>query len=368
MEASGTRSTLLVYLLLLLLAVVPFLWIIGPFMLPLAMGALLAVICAPLYARLVRARMRKWAASLLLTVGLVVLVMTPLTWFLVTVIQEAAALVGRFAGDPGPRIDAWMERLANWEPVRRLMSDPEAVRAQVEEGAVALAKAASAATLDLVVRTPEYLLDATLCALAVYFLLIDGERFYEWIGDKLPLPAGLRDHLAHSFRTSASAVVLSSMAAAGAQTVIVMVAFLALGTPFPFLAAFATFIFAWVPLVGIAPVVVAGAVWHWTEGNVWRAIALLAAGGLGGIADNIVRPWVLKGRDEMHPLLSLVAIFGGLAAFGMLGAFLGPVLAAMAVAVLRTWPAVAKHCDIAVAENARLPDVPLPPPEATPVH
>ncbi|MFZ5481971.1 MAG: AI-2E family transporter [Myxococcota bacterium] len=363
MTNADTRPTLLTYLLLCLATVVPFLWVVAPYVLPFGMGALLAVITRPIHDRLAR-RLPAWLSALVVTLGLVVLVMGPITVFLVTVFNEAVEAARRLADD-GIGFEGLLDRLVEWGPLRGIISDPAELRTRIQEGAVSIAGAASEATLSVVGQTPEYALDATLCTITVYFMLLDGPSFYDWVGRKLPLPDSLREHLAASFRTSASAVVLSSMAAAGAQTVVVWVAFLALGTPLPFLAAFATFIAAWLPLFGVAPIVAIGAGWHWANDEHWQAIVMLSAGAVAGIVDNVVRPWVLKGRDEMHPLLSLVAIFGGLAMVGMLGVFVGPVLAAMAVAVLRTWPAVARHCDIPVAENEALPEVDLPPPQET---
>ncbi len=49
--------------------------------------------------------------------------------------------------------------------------------------------------------------------------------------------------------------------------------------------------------------------------------------------DNILRPWVVGGRVELHPLVLLFFIFGGVEAFGFLGLFLGPVVASVLVAV-----------------------------------
>jgi predicted PurR-regulated permease PerM len=49
--------------------------------------------------------------------------------------------------------------------------------------------------------------------------------------------------------------------------------------------------------------------------------------------DNILRPWVVGGRVELHPLVLLFFIFGGVEAFGFLGLFLGPVVASVLVAL-----------------------------------
>jgi hypothetical protein len=52
---------------------------------------------------------------------------------------------------------------------------------------------------------------------------------------------------------------------------------------------------------------------------------------------------ILKGRSKMHPLVSLVAIFGGMEMFGILGIFLGPILAAVLIALLQIWPEVGQR-------------------------
>ena len=48
-----------------------------------------------------------------------------------------------------------------------------------------------------------------------------------------------------------------------------------------------------------------------------------------------MRPWVLAGRVELHPMVLLFFILGGVEAFGFLGLFLGPVVASVLAAVFR---------------------------------
>ena len=70
---------------------------------------------------------------------------------------------------------------------------------------------------------------------------------------------------------------------------------------------------------------------------------MVVCGLMTGIVDNVVRPMILKGRSKMHPLVSLVAIFGGIEMFGILGIFLGPILAAILIALLQIWPEVGQR-------------------------
>jgi len=49
--------------------------------------------------------------------------------------------------------------------------------------------------------------------------------------------------------------------------------------------------------------------------------------------DNLIRPWVVAGRVELHPFVLLFFILGGVEAFGFIGLFLGPVVASVLAAL-----------------------------------
>ncbi|HZC03245.1 MAG TPA: AI-2E family transporter [Gammaproteobacteria bacterium] len=53
--------------------------------------------------------------------------------------------------------------------------------------------------------------------------------------------------------------------------------------------------------------------------------------------DNLVRPMVISGATRIPFLLVTFGVLGGLAAFGLIGLFLGPVILAVLVAVWREW-------------------------------
>jgi predicted PurR-regulated permease PerM len=155
-------------------------------------------------------------------------------------------------------------------------------------------------------------------------------------------------------------VVLASLAAAGAQASVTLVVFLALRVPGAFVAAGIVFVLAWLPMIGITPVYAVGAGWLFHEHGIVQVLLLVAGGFAAGVADNIVRPAVLGGRHQMHPLVSLVAIFGGIATFGLFGVLVGPILAAVFIALLDTWPIVARHCGIQVSETGTVPELDAP--------
>jgi len=52
------------------------------------------------------------------------------------------------------------------------------------------------------------------------------------------------------------------------------------------------------------------------------------------LVDAVLRPMLVRGADELTTLIVFLGVFGGLAAFGLLGIFIGPVALAIAVALL----------------------------------
>ena len=53
------------------------------------------------------------------------------------------------------------------------------------------------------------------------------------------------------------------------------------------------------------------------------------------LADNVLKPLLIRGEGEMDTLVVFVGVFGGIPAFGLLGVFIGPIALAMAVTLVK---------------------------------
>ncbi len=53
-----------------------------------------------------------------------------------------------------------------------------------------------------------------------------------------------------------------------------------------------------------------------------------------GLSDNVARPFLLRSKMQIPIPLIIVGVFGGISAFGISGAFFGPIIAAAALALL----------------------------------
>ena len=108
--------------------------------------------------------------------------------------------------------------------------------------------------------------------------------------------------------------------------------------------------FSLIPVVGSALIWVPTALWLAVTGHIWKGLLVLAiCGGVAGIADNIVRPLLLRNRTHLNELLLFISVLGGIEVFGLLGLVAGPTIVAAAMGVFRVYM---QHRD--EIENARV--------------
>jgi predicted PurR-regulated permease PerM len=307
------------------------------------MGGILALLSHPLYQRLQKRKVPPKVASLLITIAIFILVIGPISLFVIQAVRQGVSIGQALAKNDDISFQALMDRIAHWRLVEAVVGDSAAFELQARSAVQSLGKGATTVILGLVADTPKILFQLALAAISLFFLLIDGRTFLDWITDKTPLDSDVRAKLVDSFQSTTVSVIWATLAAAAAQSSVILFSFLILRIPAAFLATGATFVFAWIPVIGSAPVWISGALYLYLKGAIVRCFAMIGLGLITGVVDNFVRPLVLRGRGGMHPLVSLIAIFGGIRMFGFAGVFLGPIVVAVMTALLQTWPTVAKR-------------------------
>lgn len=346
------RAHLVTFLGALFACLVVVFWMVGPYLLALFLGGTLAMLAYPLFHRL---RTWKWGprpAAAAIAALVLILVIAPLTGFSILAVRQGIVLGRELGGIEEFSSQAITDDLSRWQLVRTLIGDPKLVNAQLKTALQSAGQFTSATVLKLGTGLPEFLLQLVLTLIAFFYFLVDGERFMEWILGLGVLDRHVQQQLVESFRDTAISAVLAGLAAAASLAALIAAGFLLLGVPGAFLAGGLTFIFAWIPLLGTAPALLAGLAYLYVQGSSTKMALLIALGVAASVVDHLVRPMVLKGRAGMHPLLGLVAIISGIQLFGILGVLLGPIMAATLVALLRIWPVVASRFGIHAAESS----------------
>lgn len=324
-----------------------FLWMIGPYILSLFLGALLALMGQPLYERLRGRAVGPRTAAALTTILMLLLVLGPLAGFAYTAATQGVA-VGRQLAELKEFSPASLTRALGHTRVARALGDPAEVNARIKEGLRSAGASLTAVVLAVARGLPQLLLELALALVAFYFFLIDGRAFVDFVLSRAAFERDVQDKIRLTFSDMARSTVLSSFAAAAAQAALIWIAFLALGVPGAFVAGAGTFFLAWMPLLGSVPAAAAGVAWLYVQDDMARMAVMIGFGVGAGLVDNLVRPLILKGRNDLHPLVGLVAIIAAMDMFGVLGIFVGPLLAAVMISMLEIWPEIAGRFGVEV--------------------
>jgi len=70
------------------------------------------------------------------------------------------------------------------------------------------------------------------------------------------------------------------------------------------------------------------------QGHYTQAGVMIAFGVVISSVDNFLKPMLISGRTVLPTLAVFIGVLGGLAAFGMIGLFLGPVVIALVLALI----------------------------------
>ena len=163
--------------------------------------------------------------------------------------------------------------------------------------------------------------------LAMYFFLVDGPAMVENFMRLSPLDDAHERELIDEFDRISRAVVLATLLAAVVQGVLAGIGFWMVGLESVFLLSMITIVFALVPFVGAASVWVPACLWlYFYQGRAWAAILLALYGVLISTSDNFIKPLVLHGQSNLHPLLALLSVLGGVQALGPIGILVGPMI------------------------------------------
>ncbi len=191
---------------------------------------------------------------------------------------------------------------------------------------------------DLVSSVFTMVWDFFLMIVTMFFLFRDGGRLNQMIRSLSPLSHAYEQRIVNTFRRVARAAVLGNMATAAIQGFASGLVFLGLGISnalfWGTLSAFASLI----PVLGATLVWLPWAIYFFATGSIAKGIALtvLETVVVGSI-DNLVRPLLMEGRAQMHTLIVFFAVVGGIAYFGVLGMFFGPIIVALGLTFLELY-------------------------------
>jgi predicted PurR-regulated permease PerM len=316
--------------------------VLRPFLPALIWAAIIVVATWPVLLKLqVVCRGHRRLAIALMSLGLLVTFVLPITWLMSTFITHAPQLkdlITDWLAGPLPAPPAWLARLpfgdrmaAEWQV--SITRSPESWAEQIRPYALQSVQWLGSHVGSIGSLLLEFLLTLVL----IVVLYVHGEAVAEWVRQLAHRVGGARgEESAVLASETMGAIAAGVVGTALAQSVISGMGLWIAGVPAAGVLTSVVFMLCIVQL-GTLPVLLPAILWLFWRGDTGWAVALTAWAAALTIGDGFLRAWLIQRGAKLSLLLIMAGVIGGLLAFGVVGIFIGPILLAVALRLLNAW-------------------------------
>jgi len=341
-EARDLARTVLVVLFILGLTA-GCLWILRPFLTALICGAAIAISTWPMLNGL----QRRWGgrrnlAIAAMVAGLMVAILTPICFGAVAAVQSVGALSAWVQDLPHrtlPALPEWLARLPLVGP-RLENAWGELMAGGGAEFKMRLSEHSNEILRWLIGRLGNLvgMLAQVLITLGITGLIyLRGDQMATGLLRFAQRLAGAQGEQAARLAAMATrGVALGVVLTPLIQSILAGIGMATAGVPHFGLIALGVLV-SCLAQAGPIPVLVLPVIWLFARGSVLPASGLLAWALVVHISGPIIRPMLIKRGVDLPLPLILSGVIGGVAAFGIVGLFIGPVMLAVALTLLQSW-------------------------------
>ncbi len=324
------------FVALLLLALFAVGYILLPFFGDMVIAFLCVILLSPFYARLTRLLgNREVLASGLLVVAMVVLGAVPIFLIASSLLRDISESAASWNGAArsvtlrtiAGRNGVIMSGLTNLAGRLGIAVRPEWVeQALLDTGRSItqyLATRANAALSSLL----STLLHLVITLFSTFYLFIHGEKLRTFLYRLSPLPHDEDQIFLNKLGEVGRAILIGAGSASAMQGLVAGIAWVVVGLPSPVLWGILMAVAAFLPLVGIAAVVVPATIYLWVEGRPLAAVIFLVfCMGQSFFFEYSVKPRLMGSSMRMNNLLVFLSLLGGIMGFGVAGLIYGPLI------------------------------------------
>jgi len=189
---------------------------------------------------------------------------------------------------------------------------------------------------QFIISVPKKILELFIILFLSFYLFRAGPTLIDNILNHLPKK--VQAILKKNFIQVSSATVHGHILTALIQTVIGTLGLIIFQVPNPFLWGFVMFLAAMIPYIGPAIIWLPASVYLYLSGKPTLAISLFIYGLLlVSTIDNIIKPKLIGKKADLHPAVILLGILGGLSLFGLIGLFIGPLVLALFISLVKVY-------------------------------
>ena len=239
--------------------------------------------------------------------------------------------IGKAAHNSEKVVNAVKKQLATWEHHLGYkitnQIDASAVSGRITNGVTSIL--GSAVTTFIAISIMYFLL---------YYMLTNRKEFHRTLMDYIPISKENLKIVGEEIYSSVRSNSLGIPLVAIAQGFVSLLGFLIFGVENPFFWSVVVTIGSMVPFVGSLLGTVPVFILALSNGDAFQAWGVLLYGMIVvGTTDNLIRLYVLRKLDDVHPLITLLGVIVGIPLFGFIGLVFGPLLISLFLLIVRIY-------------------------------
>ncbi len=320
--------------------------LVEPYLIPIFLAVVLVVVAGPLYQLVLKLVGRHRAlASMITCLLLFLIIAVPLFLVASAITTQAlnlATTVGHLLGSDQlkstfehglGRLGPYMERLQDTFGI----SHADVVQ-NIGQWVRKISNLIYGNLTFLLRGMTSLVVDFALMLFVTFYLLMDGQDFARKIMALSPLPEETNRDVVNDVLNTLRATLKGSVVLALIQGAAGGLGFWVFGVPNALFWGTVMVFASVVPLVGTALVWMPAGIYLIMMNQTGQALGVMVWCLMTGMAgDNWLRPKLIGGHANLHPLLTFFSVLGGLSLFGVVGLFLGPLILAVVLSLLEVY-------------------------------
>lgn len=330
MDKNSLQKYFFIGLLFIVLSLVFFIFM--PFLEVIVLSAIFAIVLSPIQKRLSRyLGGRNGLSAFIIVLSFMVTILTPSVFLTFKLLDESKGLYSQLTNNS--KID-YVQKLSDSleKPIQKFAPD-----FSVDIGSFASSGAdwITSHLASILSSVFNILTDIVLIFFSLFFFLRDGEKFKKILMDLSPLNDKYDEQISNKVKQTINATFSGILLISIIQGLLSGLGMWIFGIPNPTLWGSVSAVASLVPGLGTTITFVPAIIYSYISGNIPHTIGLILWWVLAvSLIDNLLTPYLYSRNVEIHQLIMLFAVLGGLVFFGPIGFIFGPIVVAVFFALI----------------------------------
>ncbi len=322
-----------VILVLFIATIALSLYIVKDFILPAFVGIFIAYVFFPVYKRLEKFFKNKKVGALLTSISLILLIIIPMFFLLNSIVQEASAsyIIAKQQISIEKINNCNQESTIVCKTVNFFLTDSTSKQKTLlylDQGLKSSVNYLINGVTNFALSVPKRILDLFITIFVMFYIFLDGGQLVKNLQRLLPISIKHKNKVIRKLEEVTYALIYGTILVGLLEGVILSIGFWLSNIASPMMWGLLTSFLALIPLMGPTILWVPAVIIQIYNGHIPSAIGILITGIVVSSIDTILRPKIVGNKANVHPILVLLGVLGGIKVFGLIGVIVGPLVLA----------------------------------------